>query len=76
IIEDVPAPGDSVSLAKIAPPRLGRGGFDLAHVSLTLGEKPILDDATLRLAPGERLGVVGLNGAGKSTLLRLLDGRI
>jgi ABC-type multidrug transport system ATPase subunit len=28
------------------------------------------------LAPGERLGLVGVNGAGKSTLLRLLNGDI
>lgn len=76
IIGDVPAPRDSVSLAKMATARLGKDVLDLEHVSLTLGEKPILDDVTLRLAPGERLGVVGVNGAGKSTLLRLLDGRI
>ena len=60
----------------MATARLGKDVLDLEHVSLTLGEKPILDDVTLRLAPGERLGVVGANGAGKSTLLRLLDGRI
>lgn len=34
----------------------------------------ILDDVTLSLGHGERLGVVGVNGAGKSTLLRLLAG--
>ena len=30
----------------------------------------------MRLAPGERLGLVGVNGAGKTTLLRLLNGEI
>ena len=29
---------------------------------------------TWRLAPGERVGVIGANGAGKTTLLRLLEG--
>ena len=29
---------------------------------------------TWRLAPGERVGIVGVNGAGKTTLLRLLEG--
>ncbi|XNZ00551.1 ABC-F family ATP-binding cassette domain-containing protein [Micrococcus luteus] len=76
IIADVPEPRDSVSLAKTATARLGKDVLDLEDVSLRLGEKTILDRVTLRLAPGERLGIVGVNGAGKSTLLRLLDGRI
>ncbi|CAM3581058.1 ABC transporter ATP-binding protein [Micrococcus flavus] len=76
IIADVPEPRDTVSLAKTATARLGKDVIDLEDVSLTLGDKRILDGVTLRLAPGERLGVVGVNGAGKSTLLRLLDGAL
>ena len=34
----------------------------------------VLRHVTWRLAPGERVGVVGVNGAGKTTLLRLLEG--
>lgn len=34
----------------------------------------ILDDISLILAPGDRIGVVGPNGAGKTTLLRALAG--
>ncbi|MCH6471099.1 ABC-F family ATP-binding cassette domain-containing protein [Sinomonas terrae] len=37
---------------------------------------PLFDNITVRLAPGERVGVVGVNGAGKSTLLRLIAGEI
>lgn len=36
--------------------------------------RKILDNVTYRLAPGERLGIVGVNGAGKTTLLRLFEG--
>ena len=34
----------------------------------------VLQDASLRLSPGQRVGLVGANGEGKTTLLRLLAG--
>ena len=40
------------------------------HVGVSLGGKPVLRDLTLRLTPGEVIGVVGPNGSGKTTLLR------
>lgn len=33
-----------------------------------------LEDVTLHLSPGDRLGLIGPNGAGKSTLLRTMSG--
>jgi lipopolysaccharide transport system ATP-binding protein len=33
-----------------------------------------LQDITLRITPGERVGLVGHNGAGKTTMLRVLSG--
>ncbi|WP_165644440.1 ABC-F family ATP-binding cassette domain-containing protein, partial [Oharaeibacter diazotrophicus] len=38
------------------------------------GDRPIVSDFSIRIARGDRLGVVGPNGAGKTTLLRLLTG--
>ena len=38
------------------------------------GTRVLLDNASLYLERGDKVGVVGLNGAGKSTLLRLLSG--
>ena len=38
------------------------------------GETTVLDDVSLRVEPGEKLGILGANGAGKSTLIRLISG--
>lgn len=82
LIADVPPPRDTVELAKMATARLGKRVVDLEDVSLTFTDaetgqaKPILVGQTWRLAPGERVGIVGVNGAGKTTLLRLIDGTL
>ena len=41
-------------------------------IRLTVGTRTLVDDVSLGLDAGARIGVVGPNGAGKSTLLRLL----
>ncbi|QLA15465.1 peptidase domain-containing ABC transporter [Desulfolutivibrio sulfoxidireducens] len=38
------------------------------------GDPPALDGVSLRIAPGEVLGVVGKSGSGKTTLTRLIQG--
>src|SRR5258706_6745100 len=38
------------------------------------GERVILDDATLAIEEGDRIGLVGRNGCGKTTFLRILAG--
>jgi ATPase subunit of ABC transporter with duplicated ATPase domains len=43
-------------------------------VELRAGPRLLLGDATFRIAPGDRVGLVGRNGAGKTTLTRVLAG--
>ncbi|MEU8885742.1 ABC-F family ATP-binding cassette domain-containing protein [Streptomyces hydrogenans] len=50
--------------------------ISLHDVTVSRGERLLLDDVSLAVRPGERVGIVGENGAGKSTLLHLLAGRI
>ena len=74
LIDDEPPPRDGVELLRFATARLGKDVIDLDRAGLALGSRPLLDGVTWHLAPGERVGLVGVNGAGKSTLLRVLAG--
>jgi macrolide transport system ATP-binding/permease protein len=46
----------------------------LSHLSKTFGLQRVLNDVSLTLGSGDRLGLVGMNGAGKSTLLKIIAG--
>jgi ATPase subunit of ABC transporter with duplicated ATPase domains len=43
-------------------------------LELRAGTRILLSDTTLRVQPGDRIGLVGRNGAGKTTSLRVLAG--
>ncbi len=72
LIADEPPARDTVALHAFATRRLGRTVYDLADVTVRLGERVLLDDVSWQVGPGDRVGVVGVNGSGKTTLLRLL----
>ena len=76
LIANEPPPRDSVSLAKLATTRLGKDVLDIENLSYEIDSQQILDNVTLRLGPGDRIGLVGPNGAGKTTLLRLILGNL
>ncbi len=46
----------------------------LENCSLSFGARAIFEDLSLRIAEGDRLGLIGPNGSGKSTLLRVFAG--
>jgi ATP-binding cassette subfamily F protein 3 len=57
--------------SKISSPLL-----DLSEGRLGYGDKVVLEQVKLQLAPGARLGLLGPNGAGKSTLIKTLAGEL
>lgn len=48
--------------------------LSLEAINKQFAERPLLEQATLGLEAGERVGVVGVNGSGKTTLLRIIAG--
>ena len=50
----------------------GALSVELDHVSFAYDAGPVLDDVSLRLEPGQVLGLLGRTGSGKTTISRLL----
>ena len=52
---------------------LGEIVFDRVVFRYKSAERPLYDHFTLRIAPGERVALVGATGAGKSTFVKLIQ---
>ena len=64
LVEDKPGAKDIV---------VSKGEIDFEHVRFHYGkQKGVIEDVTLTVRPGEKVGLVGRSGAGKSTLVNLL----
>jgi ATP-binding cassette subfamily B protein len=51
---------------------VSKGAIDIRHVSFKYNKKLVLNDLSLTIKPGEKVGLVGTSGAGKTTLVNLL----
>ena len=75
LIANVPPPRDKVELMAFSKQRQGRVVIELEDARIDAPDgRMLVDHLTWRLAPGERIGLVGVNGSGKTTLLRTLAG--
>ncbi|WP_133646216.1 ABC transporter ATP-binding protein [Paraburkholderia flava] len=54
---------------------IGRGEIRFEHVTFRYDAhaKPLYDDFSVRIAPGERIGLVGHSGSGKTTFIKLIQ---
>ena len=48
--------------------------LELRNISISFGQRKILDNISFKINPGEILGLLGPNGAGKSTIFNLITG--
>ncbi|RAS38265.1 ABC transporter ATP-binding protein [Paraburkholderia bryophila] len=65
-IEDQPGAG---------PIAIGKGEIRFEHVTFHYGAngRPLYDNFSVRIAPGERIGLVGHSGSGKTTFIKLIQ---
>jgi ATP-binding cassette subfamily F protein uup len=72
------APEAELDVDLIIPPapKVGNRVIELREVSAEIGGRVLIENLSLNLKAGERLGVVGRNGLGKSTLLKMILGEV
>lgn len=50
--------------------------FEAEHITQSFNNKCLINDFSIRIMRGDRIGLVGPNGVGKSTLLNILLGKL
>ncbi len=72
-IRTLSRPQTVVDRPHAAPLQVERGEIEFRRVGFGYGgSEPVIDDLTLRIEAGEKIGLVGRSGAGKSTIVNLL----
>lgn len=56
--------------------RSGQIVIEASNISFSYQNEKVINDFSIKMMRGDRIGIVGPNGAGKTTLIQLLTGRI
>jgi len=65
-----------IRLTLNAGERSGELVAEFDRVSKRFAARPLIEDLSMRIMRGDRIGLIGPNGAGKSTLIRLILGEL
>jgi ATP-binding cassette, subfamily B, bacterial len=65
-VSSVPEPNNPAHLTDV------RGAIELRDIGFRYGNRAVVRDLSLAIAPGEMIGLVGHSGSGKSTLVNLI----
>ena len=66
----------NIRLTLNAGKRSGELVAEFDRVSKRFAARPLIEDLSMRIMRGDRIGLIGPNGAGKSTLIRLILGEL
>src|SRR4029078_13488811 len=69
-------PESSLEWEVAAPAKLPRPLLTLERLAAGYGARRVIENVSLSVNPGDRIGILGRNGAGKSTLRRVLAGQL
>ncbi|PHS77274.1 MAG: elongation factor 3 [Rhodospirillaceae bacterium] len=66
----------NVKLAVTEGQTSGKLVAELEHINKSFDDNQIVNDLSIRIQRGDRLGLIGPNGSGKTTLIKLLTGNM
>ena len=57
-------------------PPSGRIVFEAKNMSKSFGDKLVIDDFSVKIMRGDRIGIIGPNGTGKTTFIKMMTGEL
>lgn len=83
-LHDMRAQRREMNANKIGKMAMAAAGGDIGsrmvieanHISKAYHDKKLVDDFSIRILRGDRIGIIGPNGGGKTTLLKMLVGQL